>query len=97
MSHYGKQYGESLKKKLGIKLSYDPEMPLLSIYSQETRIEKDTCTPVFAAALFTIARTWKEPRCPSTDEWIRKLYMYIYMMEYYSAIKRNAFETVLMQ
>ena len=72
-------------------------MPLLSIYSQETRIEKDTCTPVFAAALFTIARTWKEPRCPSTDEWIRKLYMYIYMMEYYSAIKRNAFETVLMQ
>ena len=46
-------------------------MPLLSIYSQETRIEKDTCTPVFAAALFTIARTWKEPRCPSTDEWIK--------------------------
>ena len=52
---------------------------------------------MFTAALFTIARTWKEPRCPSTDEWIRKLYMYIYMMEYYSAIKRNAFESVLMR
>ena len=78
--------------KVGIKLSYDPAIPLLSIYS-----EKDTCIPLFIAALFTIARTWKEPRCPSTDEWIRKLYMYIYMMEYYSAIKRNAFETVLMQ
>ena len=84
------------KKKLGIKLSYDPEMPLLSIYSQETRIEKDTCTPVFAAALFTIARTWKEPRCPSTDEWIRKLW-YIHTMDYYSAIKRNTFESVLMR
>ena len=81
-----------LLKKLGIKRPYDPAIPLLGIYP-----EKDTCIPLFAAALFTIARTWKEPRCPSTAEWIRKLYMYIYMMEYYSAIKRNAFETVLMQ
>ena len=58
----------------------------------ETKTEKDTCIPVFTAALFTIARTWKQPRCPSTDEWIKKLY--IYTMEYYSSIKRNAFESV---
>ena len=57
---------------------------------------KETCTPVFIAALFTIARTWKEPRCPSADEWIRKLW-YIYTMEYYSAIKKNTFESVLMR
>ena len=56
----------------------------------------DTYTPVFIAALFTVARTWKQPRCPSTDEWIRKVW-YIYTMEYYSAIKRNAFEAVLMR
>ena len=62
-----------------------------------TLLEKDTCTPVFTAALFTIiARTWKQPRCPSADEWIRKLCS-IYTMEYYSAIKRNAFESVLMR
>ena len=54
-------------KKLGIKLSYDPAIPLLGMYPQETVIEKDTCTPVFTAALFTIAKTWKQPRCPSTD------------------------------
>ena len=58
--------------------------------------EQDTCTPRFTAALFTIARTWKKPRCPLADEWIRKLW-YIYTMEYYSAIKRNAFESVLMR
>ena len=57
--------------------------------------EKDTCIPLFIAALFTIARTWKQPRCPSTDEWI-KLW-YIYTMEYYSAIKVNTFESVLMR
>ena len=56
----------------------------------------DTCTPMFIAALFIIARTWKQPRCPSADEWIRKLW-YIYTMEYYSAIKKNAFESVLMR
>ena len=58
-------------------------------------MKKDTCTPMFTAALFTITRTWKQPRCPSTGEWIKKLW-YIYM-EYYSAIKRNVFESVLMR
>ena len=68
-------------KKLGIKSPYDPPIPLLGIYPEETKIEKDTCTPVFTAALFTIARTWKQPRCPLTDEWIKKL-CFIYTMEY---------------
>ena len=81
-------------KKLEIELPYDPPIPLLGIYTEETRIERDTCTPVFITALFTIARTWKQPRCPSADEWIRKLW-YIYTMAYYSAIKKNAFESVL--
>ena len=84
------------KKKLGIKPPYDPAIPLLGIYPEETKTEKDTCTPMFIAALFTIAKTWKQPRCPSTDDWIKKLW-YIYAMEYYSAIKRNAFESVLMR
>ena len=79
-----------------IELPYDPAIPLLGIYTEETRIERGTCTPMFIAALFTVARTWKEPRCPSTDEWMRKLW-YIYTMEYYSAIKKNAFESVLMR
>ena len=83
-------------KKLGIKEPYDPAIPLLGIYPEETKIEKDTCIPLFTAALFTIARTWKQPRCPWTDEWIKKLW-YIYTMKYYSAIKRNAFEPVLMR
>ena len=60
------------------------------------RTERDTCTPMFIAALFIIARAWKQPRCPSADEWIRKLW-YIYTMEYYSAIKNNTFESVLMR
>ena len=64
--------------------------------TKETRIERDTCTSVFIAALFTIARTWKQPRCPLADEWIRKLW-YIYTIEYYSAIKRNACESILMR
>ena len=71
-------------------------IPLLGIYAEETKIEKETCNPLFIAALFTTARTWKQPRCPSTDEWIKKLW-YIYTMDYYSAIKRNAFESVLMR
>ena len=75
---------------------YDPAIPLLCMHTEETRIERDTCTPMFIAALFTIARTWKQPRCPSADKWIRKLW-YIYTMEYYSAIKKNAFESVLMR
>ena len=66
-------------------------------HTEETRIERDTCTPVFIAALFIIARTWKQPRCPSADEWVRKLW-YVYTMEYYySAIKKNTFESVLMR
>ena len=83
-------------KKLGIKSPYDPELPLLGIYAEETKIDRDTCMPLFSAALFTIARTRKQPRCPSTDEWIENLW-YIYTMEYYSAIKRNASESVLMR
>ena len=83
-------------KKLEIELPYDPEIPLLGIHTEETRIEGDTCTPMFIIALFTIARTWKQPRCPSADEWIRKLW-YIYTKEYYSTIKKNAFESVLMK
>ena len=83
-------------KTLGIKPPYDPTIPLLGMYPEETKIEKGTCNPLFTAALFTIARTWKQPRCPSTDKWIKKLW-YIYTMEYYSAIKRNAFESVLMR
>ena len=83
-------------KKLEIELPYDPPIPLLGIHTEETRIERDTCTPVFIAALFTIARTCKQPRCPSAEDWIRKLW-YIYTMEYYSAIKKNAFEPVLMR
>ena len=63
------------------------QLPLLGIHTEETRIERDTCTPMFIAALFIIARNWKQPRCPSADEWIRKLW-YIYTMEYYSAIKK---------
>ena len=68
----------------------------MGIHTKETRIERDTCTPMFIAALFIIARTWKQPRCPSADEWIRKLW-YLYAMEYYSAIKKNTFESVLMR
>ena len=60
-------------KKLGIKPPYDPAIPLLIIYYEETKFEKDTCIPLFIAALFTIARIWKQPRCQSTDEWIKKL------------------------
>ena len=78
------------------ELPYDPAIPLLGIHTEETRIERDTCTPMFIAALFIIARTWKQPRCPSADEQIRKLW-YIYTMEYYSAIKKNTFESVLMR
>ena len=83
-------------KKLGIELSYDPAIPLLGIHTKETRIERDTCTPMFIAALFTTAGTRKQPRCPLADEWIRKLW-YIHTMEYYSAIKKKAFESVPMR
>ena len=83
-------------KKLGAKPVYDPAVPLLAIYSEESKIEKDTCTPMFIAALFTIARTWKQPRRPSTDKWIKKQW-YIYIIEYHTALKRNASESVLMR
>ena len=79
-----------------IELPNNPAIPLLGIHTEETGIERDTCTPIFITALFTIARTWTKPRCPSADEWIRKLW-YIYTMEYSSAVKKNAFESVLMR
>ena len=75
-------------KKRKIELPYDPAIPLTGIYPEKIVIQKDTCTPIFTAALFTIARTWKQHKCPSTEEWIYKMW-YIYTMEYYSAIKRN--------
>ena len=78
-------------KKLGVRPPYDPQIPLLGIYPKETKIEKDTRIPLFIPALFTTARTWKQPRCPSTNGWIKKLW-YIYTMEYDSAIKRSTFE-----
>ena len=81
-------------KKLEIELPYNPAIPLLGINTKETRNERDTCTPMFIAALFIIARTRKQPRCPLADERIRKLW-YICTMEYYSAIEKNTFESVL--
>ena len=82
--------------KTGNRTAIWPTILLLGIHTEETRIERDTCNPVFITTLFTIARTWKQPRCPSADEWIRKLW-YIYTMKYYSAIKKNIFESVLMR
>ena len=75
-------------KKTKIELPYDPAIPLLGIYPDKTITQKDTCTPMFIAALFTIAKTWKQPKCPSTDEWIKKMW-HKYTMEYYAAIKKN--------
>ena len=79
-----------------LELPNDPAVPLLGIHTEETRIERDTCTLRFIAAVFIIVRTWKQPRCPLADEWIRKQW-YIYTMEHYSAIKKKAFESVLMR
>ena len=75
-------------KKLKIRLAYDPATPLLGKYLEKTLIRKDTCTPMFTAALFTIAKTWKQPKRPLTDEWIKKMW-YIYTVECYSAIQEN--------
>ena len=83
-------------KKLKVELPYDPAVPLLGIYPEKTIIPKDTCTTMFIAALFTIARTWKQSKCPSTDEWIKKTW-HIYTMENYSAIKRNETELFVMR
>ena len=66
------------------------------LHTKERRTERDTCTPMFITALYIIARTWKQPRCPSADEWLRKLW-YVYTMEYYSGIKKNTSESVLMR
>ena len=85
-----------LLKKLEVELPHDPAIPLLGKHTEEATTERDTCTPLFITALFIIARTWKQPRCPSADEWIRKLW-YIHTMEYYSTIKKNTFESVLMR
>ena len=74
----------------------EPAIPLLGIHTEETRIEGDMCTPMFIAALFIVAKTWKQPRSPSADEWIRNLW-YIYTMKYYSAMKKNTFESILMR
>ena len=81
----------SFLKKLEIELPYNPAIPLLGIYPEKTIIQKETCTTIFIAALFTIARTWKQPKYPLADEWIKKMW-HIYTMEYYSAIQRNKIE-----
>ena len=78
-------------KKVKIELQCDPANPLLDIHPEKIIIQKESCTTMFIAALLTIARTWKQPKCPSTDEWIKKMW-HIYTMEYYSAIKRNETE-----
>ena len=75
-------------KKLKIELPYDSAIPLLDIYPEKTIIQKDTCTPMFIATLFTVAQTWKQRKCPSTEEWIKKMWS-INTMEYYSAIKKE--------
>ena len=75
-------------RKLSIELPFDPAIPLLGIYPEKTMTHKDTCTPIVIAALFAMAKTWK-PKCPSTEEWIKKMWWYIYTIEYYSAIKRK--------
>ena len=85
-----------LKTRKRTAIQPNPEIPLLGMHTEKSRIERDMYIPMFIAALFTIARTWKQPRCPSADEWIRKLW-YLYTMEYYSAIKNKTFESVLMR
>ena len=76
-------------RKLKLELAFDPLIPLLSIYPEKTMTQKDTCTPVFTVALYTISKTWKQPKCPLTEEWIKKMW-YIYTREYYySTIRRK--------
>ena len=83
-------------KILKIELPYDPGIPLPGMHTEDTRTERITCTTMFIAALFIIARTLKQTRCPSADKWIKKQW-YMYTMEYYSAIKKNIFESVLIR
>ena len=83
-------------KILGLKLPQDPTIPLLGRHPEKTITEKDMCTPMIIEALFTVIRTQKQLRCPSTNGCIKKLW-YVYMMEYYSAIKRTAFESIIMR
>ena len=80
-------------RKLKIELPFDPAIPLLSISPEKTMTQKDICTPMLIAALYSIAKTWKQPKCPSTEEWIK--IWYIHTMEYYSAIKRNEISVFL--
>ena len=75
-------------QKTKTELPQDPAIPFLGIYTDKTVIQRDTYTPMFIAALFTIAKTWKQPKCPSRDEWIKKMW-YICTMDYYSAIRKN--------
>ena len=82
--------------KMEIKLPYDPRVTLVGIYPEEIIIKKDTCTPVFIAALFTIARTCKQPRYSLKDAWIKKLW-FIYTIGYYSSVKRNTFDSAIMR
>ena len=83
-------------RKLQIELPYNPAIYCWTYTLRKPELKETRCTLMFIAALFIIARTWKQPRCPSADEWVRKLW-YIYTMEYYSAIKKNTFESVLMR
>jgi hypothetical protein len=79
-----------LLKNINIDLPYDPAIPFLGIYPKEcnTGYSRGTCTPMFIVALFIIAKLWKQPRCPTTDEWIKKMW-YLYTVEFYSAMKKN--------
>ena len=93
-SHYGEQCGDSLKNwKQNCHMTQKSHCWAYTVRKPESR---DTCTPMLIAVLFTIAGTWKLPRCPLADECIRKLW-YIYRMEYYTTIKKNAFESILMR
>ena len=74
--------------KLKIELTPDLAIPLLGIYPDKTKIQKDICTPIFIAALFTIAKTWKQSKCPLTDEWVKMMW-YTYTMEYYATVKKE--------
>jgi hypothetical protein len=94
-NHSGNKFGGS-SEKLDIVLPEGPAIPLLGIYPDVLTCNKDTCSTMFIAALFIIARSWKEPRCPSTEEWIQKMW-YIYIMVYYSPIKNNEFMKFLRQ